>query len=276
MTRTETEATPATRVADEHPGGEQQLAESLDRIVEMGKPRLHRRTPELLATGTVAGIEVSIGVLALIAVTNATGSVLLGGLAFSFGFLALLLGHSELFTEGFLVPVTVVAVGEATVWQMIRLWVGTLVANLAGGWLLLWIAMTAYPEWHPTAVQSGTYFIDQGITGRSLCLAILAGAVITLMTRMVNGSESMPVRVCAVIACGFVIAGLRMSHSVLASLLIFAALHTHHATFGYGDWVGWFGWTALGNLIGGLGLVTALRLLRSRHMLARHRQEATG
>jgi hypothetical protein len=34
----------------------------------------------------------------------------------------LLLGHSELFTEGFLVPVTVVAAGKARVVDLVRLW----------------------------------------------------------------------------------------------------------------------------------------------------------
>jgi formate/nitrite transporter FocA (FNT family) len=274
VTSTETDS-PATRAADEHPGGDQQLADALDRIVEQGKPRLHRQTRELLATGAVAGIEVAIGALALIAVENVTGSPLVGGVAFSFGFVALLLGHSELFTEGFLVPVTVVAAGEASVWQVVRLWVGTLVSNLAGGWLMLWIAMTAYPEWHKTAVEAATFYVNKGINAESFCLAIVAGATITLMTRMVNGSESMPVRVFAVVSCGFVIAGLRMAHAVVGSLLIFAALDTGHANFNYLDWLTWLGWATFGNVLGGIGLVTLLRLLRSKDMLERHRREAT-
>jgi formate/nitrite transporter FocA (FNT family) len=265
---------PARRVAEREPGGEVELATTLDRIVEQGRPRLHRPWPHLLATGAVAGIEVSIGVLALIAVEEATGSPLLGGLAFSFGFIALLLGHSELFTEGFLVPLTVVAAGEATAAQMLRFWLGTAVANLAGGWILTGIAMAAYPSLHDQAVESATYFIDLGIGWRSLWLAVLAGAVITLMTRMNNGTESTPARVMASTACAFVLAGLQMSHSILESLLIFCALHTHATSFGYVDWLGWFGWTVLGNAIGGIGLVTMLRLVRSREMLAEHRTHA--
>lgn len=266
--------TPARRAAADDPGGEQRLAVALDRIVEEGAPRLHRGWPDLLATGGVAGFEVSIGVLALLAVEGATGSTLLGGLAFSFGFIALLLGHSELFTEGFLVPVTVVAAGEATVRQMLRFWVGTAVANLAAGWVMTWIAMRAYPQLHATAVEAGTFFIDTGVNARSLCLAILAGAVITLMTRMTNGTDSTPARLVATIASGFVLAGLQMAHSILESLLVFCALHSGEARFGYLDWAGWFGWTVLGNVIGGLGLVTLLRLIRSRGMLLRHRTEA--
>src|SRR4051794_10430174 len=177
------EDTPARRHAAEDPAGEERLADALDRIVSEGAPRLHRDWPQLLSTGAVAGVEVSIGVVALLYVTHVTGSSLLGGLAFSVGFMALLLGHSELFTEGFLVPVTVVTAGEATVPQLLRFWFGTAVTNLAGGWLLMLIAMKAYPELHATAIESGRYFIDMGITVRSLCLAILAGAAITLMTR---------------------------------------------------------------------------------------------
>ena len=49
--------------------------------------------------------------VALLAVYAETGSHLLAGLAFSIGFIALLLARSELFTEGFLVPVTAVVAG---------------------------------------------------------------------------------------------------------------------------------------------------------------------
>jgi formate/nitrite transporter FocA (FNT family) len=266
---------PAHRAAADDEGGETRLAETLDRIVEEGRPRLHRSPLDLFATGGVAGIEVSLGVLALLFVDHETGSMLLAGLAFSFGFIALQLGHSELFTEGFLVPVTVVAAGEATVWQMIRFWVGTALANLAGGWLLAWIAMSAFPQLRATATAGAHFFIQTGITGRSMALAVLAGAVITLMTRMNNGTESVPARLVATIASGFMLAGLRLSHSILESILMFCALHTPHAGFGYLDWLGWFGWTVIGNVLGGIGLVTLLRLARSRRMLVRHREETS-
>lgn len=113
---------------------DRQVEQVLDRIVEQGRPRLHQTWAELLATAVVAGMEVALGVLALLAVSHATGNALLAGLAFSVGFIALLLGHSELFTEGFLVPVIVVAAREATGRQLLRFWTVTLVGNLAGGW----------------------------------------------------------------------------------------------------------------------------------------------
>jgi len=82
----------------------------------------------------VGGTEVAIGVLAFLVVLHDTGDHLLAGIAFSAGFIALLLGRSGLFTEGFLVPVVTVAAKRATVLHLAKLWSGTLVANLVGGW----------------------------------------------------------------------------------------------------------------------------------------------
>jgi formate/nitrite transporter FocA (FNT family) len=272
-----TAAAPASRVNDDAlaAGREEKVEEALDRIVAEGGPRLHRQWPDLLATGTVAGMEVAIGVLALLAVEHATDSPLLGGVAFSFGFIALLLGHSELFTEGFLVPVTVVAAGRASLRDLIRLWLGTLIANLAGGWALTWVIMQAFPQLGGQAVKAAAFFIDSGIGLRSFCLALLAGSAITLMTRMQLGTDDVTAKVVAAIGGGFVLAGLQLAHSVLESLLIFTALHAG-APFGYADWAGWFGWTVLGNVVGGVGLVTVLRLIRSRELIAERRAEVAG
>jgi formate/nitrite transporter FocA (FNT family) len=262
---------PGERRARALPGKEDKVATAVDRIVAAGTPRLHRSWPDLLATGTVAGLEVSVGVLALLVVKHATGSPLLAGLAFSFGFMALLLGHSELFTEGFLVPITVVAAKAARVRDLVRFWLGSFAGNLAGAWVMMWVVVQAFPDLRGTVVESATTFIDHGITLRAFCLAVLGGAAITMMTRMQNGTDSVPAKLVVSVAAAFVLAGLQLSHSVLESILMFGALHTGAAPFGYLDWLGWLGWAVLGNAVGGIGLVTVLRLVRSRELLAEHR-----
>ena len=82
---------------------------TFDRLVDEGEQRLGRSWPGLLATGLMGGLDIGAGVLALLLVEHLTGSPLLGGLAFSIGFIALTLARSELFTEDFLVPVAAVA-----------------------------------------------------------------------------------------------------------------------------------------------------------------------
>jgi formate/nitrite transporter FocA (FNT family) len=251
---------------------EDELSVAFDRIVSEGAQRLHRTWREVLTTGLAGGLEVATGVLALLAVYAETGSHLLAGIAFSIGFIALLLARSELFTEGFLVPVTAVVAGRAALGQLGKLWVGTLVANLAGGWLVMWLVVHALPSVGKTAVGSATTFVDAPLDLQSVCLAFLAGSVITLMTRMQHGAETEIAKIVAAVAGAFLLAGLVLFHSILDSLIIFAALHTG-APFGYADWLAWFWWTALLNMAGGLLVVTLLRLVRSKTLIEQEREE---
>jgi formate/nitrite transporter FocA (FNT family) len=253
---------------------EDELEDAFTRMVDEGTQRLHRSMREILVTGFFGGTEVAMGVLAYLSVLEATGNPLLAGLAFSIGFLALLLGRSELFTEGFLVPVTTVAAKRASVPQLLKLWGGTLAANLIGGWVLMWLIMTAFPKLHAQTVESASHYALAALSPETFCLAVLGGMAITLMTRMQHGTDSMPAKIAAAVAGAFLLAGLQMFHSILDSLLIFGALQTGKAPFGYLDWLGWFGYTILGNVLGGLVLVTLLRLIRSKDRLQEERAAA--
>ncbi|MGY1689488.1 formate/nitrite transporter family protein [Geodermatophilus sp. SYSU D01105] len=253
---------------------EDQVAQAFDRIVDEGAQRLHRSWREVLTTGLAGGLEVATGVVALLAVYAETGSHLLAGVAFSIGFVALMLAKSELFTEGFLVPVTAVVAGRASAAQLGKLWAGTLVANLVGGWLVMWLVVHALPELGTTAVESGRTFVEAPLDLRAVCLALLAGAFITLMTRMQHGATSEAGKLAASVAGAFLLAGLVLFHSILDSLILFGALHAG-APYGYGDWLAWFWYTTLLNVAGGLLVVTFLRLVRSKELIERERAAAS-
>jgi formate/nitrite transporter FocA (FNT family) len=252
---------------------EDQLQEAFDTIVSEGAQRLHRTWREVLTTGLAGGLEIGIGVVLLFAVYAETGSHLLAGLAFGVGFVALMLARSELFTEGFLVPVTAVVAGRARVAQLGKLWSGTLLSNLVGGWALMWLVVHALPDLRTTAIESATTFVTAPLSLESASLAFLAGIAITLMTRMQHGTTSDPAKIVAAFAGGLVLAGLQLFHSILDSLVIFAALHAG-APFGYADWLTWFWYTTLLNMAGGLLVVTLLRLVRSKDMIVAERDAA--
>ncbi|MGH9086895.1 MAG: formate/nitrite transporter family protein [Acidimicrobiales bacterium] len=240
--------------------------------VDEGRRRLARRAVSLLATGAVGGIDVGTGVLALLLVERSTGSVLLGGLAFSIGFIALTYASSELFTEDFLVPVMTVMSRQARSRMLLRLWAGTLLANLAGGWIFMWFVMQGLPQLHAQAINSARYYIGIGHGLRAFALAVLGGAVITLMTWMQQGTRSMGSRMIPAVTAGFLVAGGRLDHAIVSSLLLFAAIQTGHAPFGYLQWGETAGWAVLGNVAGGIGLVTAMRVLQVPHRI-REEQE---
>lgn len=261
------------QLGDDDAPVEGEIAESFDRIVEEGAERLARSWVTMLITGTFGGMEIGLGVMAYLAVLHETRSHLLAGLAFGIGFIALLLAKSELFTEGFLVPITAVFAKEASVGQLMKLWGATLVMNLAGGWLFMWLVVQAFPQWAPELAEAALHFVEAGFTWQSVCLAVLAGSTITLMTRMQQGTDSDTAKIIAAIAGAFLLAGLQMFHSILDSLLIFGAIHSG-APVTYADWFGWFVYVLPFNMLGGLVLVTALRLLRNKELIADHREAA--
>jgi formate-nitrite transporter family protein len=251
---------------------ERDVEETFLRTVDEGRRRMSRNLVPLLATGLVGGVDVGTGVLGLLLVEHTTKNKLLGGLAFSIGFIALALARSELFTEDFLIPVTTVIARQARFRMLIRLWVGTLVANLVGGWVFTWFMMRGYPEMNSTAIEAGTHYVQLGFGLRAMSLAVLGGAVITLMTWMQHSSESMAAKIIPAITAAFLLAGGQLDHAIVNSLLMFSALHTGHAPFGYLDWAKTAGWAALGNILGGVGLVTLLRLLQVPHKVKEERQ----
>jgi formate/nitrite transporter FocA (FNT family) len=251
---------------------EDELETSFARIVDEGAQRLHRTWRAVLVTGTFGGMEVGVGVMAYLGVQHQTGNHLLAGLAFGIGFVALLLAKSELFTENFLVPITALLAGEARWRHLLRLYGATLVSNLVSGWLFMWLVVLAFPQWTPTITESATHFVSAPFGLGSICLAVLGGSTITLMTRMQHGTQSDGAKILAAFAGGFLLAGLQLFHSILDSLLIFGAIHAG-APIGYGDWLGWFAYTLVFNALGGLLLVTALRLLRTKELLQEHRAE---
>jgi formate/nitrite transporter FocA (FNT family) len=252
----------------EHPSGsgsvnEQEVEDTLERTFEEGRRRLNRGWAPLVATGLVGGIDVGTGVMAMLVVEDLTGNKLLAGLAFSVGFIALTMARSELFTEDFLVPVGTVIAKQATVRSLARLWWVTAVSNLVGGWVFTLLIVTGLTSMvRKPAIEAGAYYVGLGIGWRSFALALLGGAVITLMTWMQHATESLGTKIVPAVTTGFLLAGLGLNHAIVASLLIFAGLHTHATSYGYLNWAATAGWATLGNIIGGIALVTLLRMLQ--------------
>ncbi|THJ65518.1 formate/nitrite transporter family protein [Arthrobacter echini] len=252
---------------------EDELKESFDKTITEGAERLHRTLRTILVTGIFGGFEIGLGIMAYLAVLDETGNELLAGLAFGVGLVALLLAHSELFTENFLMPVGAVIAKEGSLAQLAKLWGGTLVANLAGGWVFVWIIMQAFPQWSATVSESAHHYVDAPFSLQTAALAVLGGSTITLMSRMQQGTEDDVARIVATMIGGFLLAGLQLFHSILDSLLIFGAIQSG-ADIDYGQWIGWFGYTLLFNMLGGLVLVTLLRLVRTKELIKERRDEA--
>ena len=108
---------------------------------EEGKHRLERPFLEMASTALAAGLDIAMGVTVLTLLqaqlehrlgTPAAHAV--ASVGFGIGFVFLIVGRGELFTENFLVPIAGLDHRRRSSWlALVRLWVTSPLFNIAGG-----------------------------------------------------------------------------------------------------------------------------------------------
>src|SRR5699024_6132317 len=187
----------------------------------------------------------------MILVKQATGSEILAGMAFGIGLLALKLAHSELFTEEFLLPLNAVIAGQATWLQVVRLWVVTLVTNLLGGAAFAWLIVLGLPDYHVVLADMAESYVDQPSLSVMIALSLLAGAAITLATRMQQGTSNDVVKAIVCMVTGLLVIGFGMLHGAINAIIIFAAMFAG-ADVSIPQFLQRFGIVIVFNMLGGL------------------------
>lgn len=247
--------------------------EIFERTRREGERRLSRPTLELATTAIAAGVDIVFGIAALgtvsALVSKRYGTDLghvFGAIAFGVSFVFIVVGRSELFTENFLVPLAGIRRGERASWfKLVELWTVSPLMNILGGVMLILIVTThgVMPHGTGAAVADAANKFDLNNFLAAFMSAIAAGALITLMTWMVEGQESMGVRVAVAWIVGAVLALGNFNHIIVATLEIFAGIR-------WGAHVPWstlftnFGTALLGNMIGGFAFVTFNRFSQAR------------
>ncbi len=110
--------------------------EIYERIVIEADEEMHRPARELLSSGLAGGFAITITVLLYVSMTHSTdGAVLASAILYPIGFVYIILGNYQLYTENTLPPVALVLDRIASIPAMLRMWGLVLVGNLAGGTL---------------------------------------------------------------------------------------------------------------------------------------------
>lgn len=121
--------------------GEAQKAYSdiLDSEIERGLQQLRRDAGGLLVSGLSAGLDIGFSLFLMATMLTAVGQELSPGLVrillanmYAVGFIFVVLGRSELFTEHTTLAVFAVLSGEASVSSLGRLWGLVYLSNIAG------------------------------------------------------------------------------------------------------------------------------------------------
>jgi formate/nitrite transporter FocA (FNT family) len=257
----------------------------VERAGEVGGERLDRSWADILITGFIGGIEVSLGALAAMLVVGAAldaapgihlyGALALGGLVFPVGFLFVILGRSELFTENFLIPVVSVLNSEKTIWSLLLLWVVSLIGNLLGCGVIA--ALISIPQGIGAPIMNGYKAYSEyklalpplGI----LASAILAGLIMTVLTWQIVAVRHPVGKILVIWAAGYLIFATNVSHVVVTAAIVFASF----GLLGHGlpEVLRWLGIATCGNLIGGVSFVTFFRLAQVREK-QRHDEGGRG
>jgi formate/nitrite transporter FocA (FNT family) len=227
-----------------------------------GEHELKRPFDALAWSGLAAGLSMGFSFVAMgllhALLPHAGWSKLLVALGYSVGFLIVIVGRQQLFTENSLTPIIPLlqAPSGATLFKVCRLWAIVLVSNLLGT-LVFAFALQQTRVFDSAAADAFAELGRQAMVGgfwRHFVRAIFAGWLIALMTWMLAGADA---RAFIVVVMTYLVGVGQLSHVIAGSCEAFFAVFNGDATFW--DYLGQFlAPAAFGNMLGGVALVTLL------------------
>ena len=246
---------------------EERLAIGADVVYETirreGEEEL-RRTPAALAwSAFAAGLSMGFSFIAEGVLTSRLPDQpwrpLISRAGYCVGFLIVILGRQQLFTENTLTVVLPLLLSKdlSTLLRMLRLWVIVLAGNLVGTFLFtLCLGRISLFDAHTQQCLTGIGIEHIGASfGIVLVRAVFAGWLIALMVWLLPGAES--ARVSIIIIVTYLIGISGFNHIIAGSTTMIFLVVTKIIS-----WqtyvVEFFVPTLLGNVIGGFALVAAL------------------
>jgi formate-nitrite transporter family protein len=228
-----------------------------------GEEELKRATSALAWSGLSAGLSMGFSLVAegLLAayLPDAPWSTLFSKLGYSVGFLIVVLGRQQLYTETTLTAVLPLLSRRnmETALATARLWGTVLVANVVGTYIFAF-CIAKVPMFSPH-IQQTLLEVSQGGTtggfGVVFVRAVFAGWLIALMVWMLPAAESAKVSIIIITTYLIGIGG--FNHVIAGSVkALFLVVKGTLSPSGY--LVGFFIPTLLGNIVGGVSLVAFL------------------
>lgn len=231
-------------------------------ISKEGEDELSRRTLGLASSGLAAGLSMGFSLmtegLLRAHLPDTDWRLLVAKLGYTVGFVAVVLGRQQLFTENTLTVVLPLMRRRdgATFRNVARLWTVVLLANLAGALVFAWVS-AATPLFEPDVRAAfrdiGHRAISPGFA-TILIRGVLAGWLIALMVWLLPAAES--ARLWVIVLLTYVVGIGEFSHVVAGSTEVLFLVALGEKTFG--EYLAWYLIPTLaGNVIGGVSLVAA-------------------
>lgn len=233
-----------------------------EQVSRNARRELARPPMALAISGLAGGITMGLTALGVSMAVGALGpsvtSRFIAMIFYPLGFIAVILGRAQLFTENTLYPVALMLAERRHGWKTARLWTIVLISNLVGA-LLFAVLATRSGGLRPEYVTAMVVFGREAVNvpaSHIFWSAVIAGWIIALVAWLVSGSHSITGSVMLIWLLTFIVGLGRFAHCIASSAEIFAAvLERQVSTAQYFAWL----WPAvLGNISGGVMIVTLL------------------
>ncbi len=232
-------------------------------IREEGEHEMRRSISALAWSGLAAGLSMGFSLVAEGLLTqhlpDTSWRPLISKFGYSAGFLIVILGRQQLFTENTLtviLPLLLRKDGQ-TLKGVGRLWSIVFIANILGALAFSWV-ISHTTVFTPEVLQTFTKIGLEAMEGDPLTIfvrAIFAGWLIALMVWLLPAAES--ARVWIIIIMTYLVALGGFAHIIAGSVEVSFAVMTGSATW-YSYFFEWMLPTLLGNVAGGVSLVAVL------------------
>ena len=229
-------------------------------IREEGEEELERSTKAIAWSALGAGLSMGFSFLTMgfikSGLPEASWSKLVTGFGYTLGFLIVVLGRQQLFTESTLTAVLPLLTRRngKTLWQTSRLWMIVLVFNIIGTFVFAWL-ISREGLFDDEIVKALHTLAAEAIKDSFVPMmikSILAGWLIALMVWLIPGAGQ--ARLWLIVIITYVVAIAHFSHIIAGSVESAYNVFDGHITFG--EYFTRFMFpTLIGNCIGGVSLV---------------------
>ncbi|AFL89734.1 formate/nitrite transporter family protein [Terriglobus roseus DSM 18391] len=226
------------------------------------RDELKRSALSLGISGLVGGIFTGLSglgvAIALVQLGPTATAGFISQMFYPIGFIIVILGRAQLFTENTLYPVALLFAERKHFLRTLRLWAIVLTANVIGA-LGFATLMARTPAIRPAFLTQLAHIGLEAVQQASPAIfwsAVIAGSVIAMVAWLVSASHSVTGSMMVIWALTFVIGLGHFAHCIAGSGEVITAVLMHQVA-----WSGYFHWLALavaGNVSGGVLIVTLL------------------
>ncbi len=236
--------------------------EIYEQVSRNARRELQRPKRALALSGIVGGLTMGLTGLSVSVISatlgNAPWAQFVALFFYPVGFMAVILGRGQLFTENTLYPVALILVERRHVLDTVRLWSIVLPSNIVGAFLFALLAARTkalQPDILHALTQMGVAAAAPGMR-HIFWSGVVGGWMIAMVAWLVSGSHSITGSVAVIWVLTFIVGLGHFAHCIATSGEILAAVLSHGVTVG-----AYFRWLLLatsGNVVGGVVLVTLL------------------